>query len=76
MIHALFRLAAVGGAAELATHPGEAGDDDLVRYPWDYQWGDEYAALRSPGVHAAVDELGFRLGTFGDLVAKRERGAS
>jgi len=76
MIQALFRLAAVGGAAELATHPGEAGDDDLVRYPWDYQWGDEYAALRSPGVRAAVDELGFRLGTFGDLVAERERGAS
>ena len=77
MIQALFRLASIGGdAAELATHPGEADDADLVRYPWDYQWGDEYAALRSDAVRAAVDELGFRLGTFGDLVAERRRGAS
>ena len=68
MINALFRLAATGApSAELATHPGEAGDADLVRYRWDYHWADEYAALRSPAVRAAVDELGFRLGTFSDL---------
>lgn len=75
MIQALFRLASTGAsAAELASHPGEAGDADLVRYPWDYQWGDEYAALRSDGVRAAVDELGFRLGTFGDLAVHLAEG--
>ena len=71
MIQALFRLASAGApAAELATHPGEAGDADLVRYPWKYQWGDEHAALKSPTVRAALDELGFELGTFGDLAAR------
>jgi predicted glycoside hydrolase/deacetylase ChbG (UPF0249 family) len=71
MIDALRRLFATGAtSAELATHPGEAGDPDLVRYEWDYQWGDELAALRSPAVRAEVDELGFRLGTFGDLAAE------
>ncbi len=70
MINALFRLRATGAAsAELATHPGEGGDPELHRYEWDYQWGDEGAALRAPAVRAAVDELGFRLGTFGDLAA-------
>lgn len=70
MINALFRLRATGAAsAELATHPGEGGDADLHRYEWDYQWGDEGAALRAPAVRAAIDELGFRLGTFGDLAA-------
>jgi predicted glycoside hydrolase/deacetylase ChbG (UPF0249 family) len=68
MINALFRLARTGApSAELATHPGEAGDADLVRYRWDYHWADELAALTSPAVRQAIDELGFRLGTFGDL---------
>jgi predicted glycoside hydrolase/deacetylase ChbG (UPF0249 family) len=70
MIDALFRLASTGASsAELATHPGEAGDADLVRYRWDYHWADEHAALTSAAVRSAVDELGFRLGTFRDLVA-------
>jgi len=68
MINALFRLAATGASsAELATHPGETDDADLVRYRWNYHWGDEYAALKAPSVRGAIDELGFRLGTFGDL---------
>jgi len=71
MIDALRRLYATGTAsAELATHPGEAGDPDLVRYEWDYQWGDELAALRSAAVRDEVEALGFRLGTFGDLAAE------
>jgi len=71
MIDALRRLYATGAAsAELATHPGEDGDAALVRYAWDYQWGDELAALRSPEVRAEVEALGFRLGTFGDLTAE------
>ena len=68
MIDALRRLRATGAAsAELASHPGEAGDPDLDRYEWDYQWGDELAALRSPEIRAEVEALGFRLGTFADL---------
>ena len=68
MIDALFRLASTGAAsAELATHPGEADDADLVRYRWDYHWAEEHAALTSDAVRGAVDELGFRLGTFADL---------
>lgn len=68
MISALYRLAATGDpVAELATHPGEAGDPALARYEWGYQWADELEALCSAEVRAAVTELGFRLGTFADL---------
>jgi predicted glycoside hydrolase/deacetylase ChbG (UPF0249 family) len=68
MVSALDRLAATGArSAELATHPGGAEDGDRDRYRWSYRWEDEYAALRSATVRTAVDELGFRLGTFGDL---------
>jgi predicted glycoside hydrolase/deacetylase ChbG (UPF0249 family) len=71
MIDALRRLYATGApSAELATHPGQADDPDLVRYEWDYQWADELAALRAPEVRAEVEALGFRLGTFGDLAAE------
>lgn len=70
MVSALSRLAATGApTAELATHPGTPGDPDRARYRWSYQWDDEYAALRSSTVRAAIDELGFRLGTFADLAA-------
>ena len=68
MVSALGRLADSGArSAELATHPGGAGDRDRDRYRWSYRWEDEYAALRTVTVRAAVDELGFRLGTFADL---------
>lgn len=70
MVSALDRLASTGAATcELATHPGEADDNDRVRYRWGYDWSDEKAALCSPTVRAMVDELGFELGTFADLVA-------
>jgi predicted glycoside hydrolase/deacetylase ChbG (UPF0249 family) len=69
MLQALFRLAATGApTAELATHPGAADDPDRGRYEWGYQWPDELAALRSPAVRRAIDEQGFRLGSFADLV--------
>jgi predicted glycoside hydrolase/deacetylase ChbG (UPF0249 family) len=68
MVSALGRLAATRArTAELATHPGGAADADRDRYRWSYRWEDEYAALCSATVRAAVDELGFRLGTFSDL---------
>lgn len=70
MVAALTRLAATGApSAELATHPGGPDDPDRARYRWAYQWDDEHAALRSATVRTAVDELGFRLGTFADLEA-------
>jgi hypothetical protein len=56
-------------SAELATHPGEHGDGDLARYEWGYHWGAEADALRSDDVRREVERAGFRLGTFGDLVA-------
>lgn len=74
MVTALERLsreldALGGGVAELASHPGEAGDTDLVRYRWDYAWGDELAALCSGTVRSAVDELGFERTTFAAVAA-------
>lgn len=72
-VSALQRFAAAGVAsAEVGAHPGEAGDADLARYPWrnhegPYRWGDELAALCSRTARAAVEELGFRLGTFAEL---------
>ena len=76
MVGALGRLAAREGAkpvrsVELATHPGAHGDDDLARYRWGYQWGDELDALCSATVRSTVDGLGFRLGTYGDLPPAR-----
>jgi len=74
MIQSLFRLRATGArTAELATHPGEPGDPDRHRYEWDYQWDDELAALRSPAVRRAIDEQGFRLGTFAELATASAR---
>lgn len=75
MLAALDRL--VGAtSAELATHPGETGDPDLVRYRWGYRWGEELAALRSPEVCRAVEVRGFRLGTFGDLTGDAAAGGA
>jgi hypothetical protein len=69
MVTALTRLADTDArSAELATHPGGPGDPERHRYRWDYQWEDEYAALRSDTVRTAVAELGFELGTFADLL--------
>jgi predicted glycoside hydrolase/deacetylase ChbG (UPF0249 family) len=73
MVGALGRLASLRPrTAELATHPGEPDDSDLARYRWGYQWSDELSALCSNTVRSAVDELGFRIGTFAEL---GERGA-
>lgn len=70
MVKAVGRLAAVDApTAELATHPGLPEDPERDRYRWDYQWAAEYNALCSSTVRIAIDELGFRLGTFADLPA-------
>ena len=73
LVGAVERLGASGAStAELATHPGEAGDPDLDRYEWGYQWPGELAALCSPAAKDAVARHGFRLGTYADLAAVGE----
>lgn len=68
MVEAVGRLAASGASsAELATHPGLPDDPDRIRYRWNYKWDAEFNALCSETVRIAIDELGFRLGTFADL---------
>jgi predicted glycoside hydrolase/deacetylase ChbG (UPF0249 family) len=70
LVGAIDRLAAAPGAsAELATHPGEAGDPDLARYRWGYVWDQELAGLTDPSVRRRIEAAGFRLGTYADLAA-------
>ena len=47
-----------GASAELATHPGEAGDPDLARYRWGYVWDRELEALVDPAVRRRVRRWG------------------
>lgn len=71
MVAAVGRLAKAGvDSAELATHPGEAGDPALVRYRWGYRWAEELDALCSRTLRTAIEEAGFRLGTFAELSAE------
>lgn len=71
LVRALRRLAAAPGtSAEVGTHPGEGCDPDRHRYRWDYRWADELAALTSTAARDAVDEAGFVLGTYADLVPR------
>ena len=68
MVEAVGRLASSGAAsAELATHPGLPDDPARERYKWNYKWDAEFNALCSETVRIAINELGFRLGTFADL---------
>jgi predicted glycoside hydrolase/deacetylase ChbG (UPF0249 family) len=70
LVEAIDRLGrAPGASAELATHPGEAGDPDLARYRWGYVWDRELAALTDPDARKRVEAAGFRLGTYADLAA-------
>lgn len=74
MVAAVRELAGTGAStAELATHPGEHDDPDLARYRWGYLWGAECDALCSTSVRAAVEDAGFRLGTFADLASPTPR---
>ncbi|MGH9185585.1 MAG: carbohydrate deacetylase [Acidimicrobiales bacterium] len=70
LVAAIDRLGSTGSAsAELAAHPGEADDPDLVRYQWGYQWDRELEALCSRAAREAVERAGFRLGTYDHLEA-------
>jgi len=60
-----------GGAVEINTHPGEAGDPDLGRFDWGgYRWTDELDMLSDPATHAFAIGLGYTLGSFRDLTRR------
>jgi predicted glycoside hydrolase/deacetylase ChbG (UPF0249 family) len=70
LINVIEELAATGArSAEIGIHPGEHGDADLARYEWGYRWGDELDALTAPEARAAVERVGFTLGSFAALQA-------
>ncbi|KQY24986.1 hypothetical protein ASD16_05865 [Cellulomonas sp. Root485] len=52
---------------EINTHPALAGDADLRRFTWDYQWADELAMLLDPAVRDEIAAAGFTLGGFAAL---------
>jgi len=66
---ALVRLAAADApTAEVACHPGEADDAELVGLGWGYHWAEELDALTAPEIRATIERGGFRLGSYRDLV--------
>jgi predicted glycoside hydrolase/deacetylase ChbG (UPF0249 family) len=64
-------LAAAAGrgarTVEINTHPSQAGDADLHRFSWDYQWADELAMLVDPAVREEIAAAGFTLSGFTSL---------
>lgn len=62
------------GVAEIAVHPGEAGDPALARYPWPGARRDlELEALTSDAVRQAVTAAGLALATPGAVGAPHLR---
>ena len=57
------------GACLGAEAVGEAGEAELGRFDWGYEWGEELAMLTAPATRAQVERLGWRLGTFADVAA-------
>lgn len=68
MVQAVGLLAASGApSAEIGSHPGLPDDPERDRYRWNYNWDLEFTALCSNTVRSAIEDSGFRLGTFADL---------
>ena len=59
------------GTVEINTHPGEAADADLARFGWGYRWARELDLLLDPATRELVEQHGFRLGSWTDLVSGR-----
>ena len=55
------------GITEIYFHPATRRCREIDRHMADYRHEDELAALTSPNVRTAVERLGIRLTTFGDL---------
>jgi predicted glycoside hydrolase/deacetylase ChbG (UPF0249 family) len=55
-----------GEAVELSSHPGDARDVD--RYRWRYDWDEELRALSAPETRTRIEDAGFVLGSYRDLV--------
>ncbi|MGH9181002.1 MAG: ChbG/HpnK family deacetylase [Acidimicrobiales bacterium] len=64
-------MARRAATAEIGTHPGEADDPDRHRYHWGYQWGAELELLTSGRTRRAIDQRGFQLGSYHDLVRRQ-----
>ncbi len=70
LLATLERLAKTGAeSVEVGTHPGDEDDAARSRYRWGYRWGEELEALVDPRSRAAVEGLGFTLGSFASLGA-------
>jgi predicted glycoside hydrolase/deacetylase ChbG (UPF0249 family) len=63
-----------GQSVEVNSHPAQAGDADLVRFTWDYQWADELAMLVDPALTDEIAAAGFTLGGFVELATRRTTG--
>lgn len=69
LLAALDHLTTSGAtSAEITCHPGEPDDAAAARrYEWGFARGAELSALTHPELRAAVDRLGWHLGTYADL---------
>ncbi len=54
------------GVNEVMCHPGFADSTTAARYPWNYHWDEEAAALQSAEVLSLVRERGIRLASFAE----------
>jgi hopanoid biosynthesis associated protein HpnK len=52
---------------ELSCHPGADNAKLSVNHPWNFRWQQEFSALCSPAVRAAVDEARVRLVNYHEL---------
>ena len=56
----------VPGVNEIMCHPGFSDPATCERYPWNYHWDDESAALQSESVRETIQQRGIRLASFSD----------
>jgi predicted glycoside hydrolase/deacetylase ChbG (UPF0249 family) len=58
-----------GRIAELVTHPGVGSVELKARYGWGFDWSGETDALTDPSLLGSLEDAGFRLTTFSELVS-------
>jgi chitin disaccharide deacetylase len=52
------------GVNEVMCHPGFSGPAVRARYPWNYRWDEETAALTSGSIRACIENQNIRLANF------------